>query len=115
MYPELFPDSARYCYVRTDSSYADLANFEDLEAEEKSLVSQAVDARKAEFGDARWCAHRALQELGANPATPSLRGEGGGGAVGGGGMAGQPAAGEGERSRRDIGAQRGWCGGWVGR
>jgi len=74
MYPELFPDSARYCYVRTDSSYADLANFEDLEAEEKSLVSQAVDARKAEFGDARWCAHRALQELGANPATPLLRG-----------------------------------------
>ena len=43
MYPELFPDSARYCYVRTDSSYADLANFEQLAAEEKSLVSQAVD------------------------------------------------------------------------
>ena len=31
--------------------------------------------RKAEFGDARWCAHRALQELGASPATPILRGE----------------------------------------
>ena len=71
MYPELFPESARYCYVRTDSGYADLANFEGLAAEEKSLVSQAVDVRKAEFGDARWCAHRALQELGANPATVS--------------------------------------------
>ena len=54
MYPELFPKSARYCYVRTDSSYTDLANFEELAAEEKSLVSQAVDVRKAEFGDARW-------------------------------------------------------------
>ena len=43
MYPELFPESARYCYVRTDSSYTDLANFEELAAEEKSLVSQAVD------------------------------------------------------------------------
>lgn len=75
MYPELFPESARYCYVRTDSGYANLANFEGLAAEEKSLVSQAVDVRKAEFGDARWCAHRALQELGASPATPILRGE----------------------------------------
>ena len=60
IFSELFPESARYCYVRTDPSYADLANFEDLAAEEKSLVSQAVDVRKAEFGDARWCAHRAL-------------------------------------------------------
>ena len=32
MYPELFPESARYCYVRTDSGYADLANFEGLAA-----------------------------------------------------------------------------------
>ena len=66
MYPELFPDSARYCYVRTDSSYADLANFEDLEAEEKSLVSQAVDARKAEFGDAL------LQQLAHHQHRPAL-------------------------------------------
>lgn len=67
----LFPDSARFCYVRT--SEPDLLNYDGLDPLERTLVSQAVDVRKAEFGDARWCAHQALSELGAT--GPVLRGE----------------------------------------
>ncbi|APT92344.1 4'-phosphopantetheinyl transferase [Corynebacterium phocae] len=86
----LFPDEARYCYLRSaisgssgifgtgDSSLGNkpnLANYEQLHPLEQALVSQAVDSRKAEFGDARWCAHQALQELGLGEASPILRGE----------------------------------------
>ena len=39
------------------------------------MVSQAVDVRKSEFGDARWCAHRALKELNYTGDEPILRGE----------------------------------------
>ncbi|WP_286954718.1 MULTISPECIES: 4'-phosphopantetheinyl transferase family protein [Corynebacterium] len=73
--PNLFPDSARYCYVRTQPEYSDLLNFSQLDPREQSLVSQAVDSRKAEFGDARWCAHQALHELGSSVGELILRGE----------------------------------------
>ena len=39
------------------------------------MVSQAVDVRKSEFGDARWCAHQALKELNYMGDEPILRGE----------------------------------------
>nr|WP_255549490.1 4'-phosphopantetheinyl transferase superfamily protein [Corynebacterium sp. TAE3-ERU12] len=53
-----------------------LENYLQLDERERCLVSGAVDARKAEFGDARWCAHRAIEELtGAPSTTPILRGE----------------------------------------
>lgn len=73
--PLLFPGSARYCYVRTRPEYSDLLNYSQLDPQEQSLVSQAVDSRKAEFGDARWCAHQALHELGGPASELILRGE----------------------------------------
>ena len=73
--PSLFPESARYCYVRTDESMTDLLNYNHLSPEERSVVSQAVDVRKSEFGDARWCAHQALKELNYTDNEPILRGE----------------------------------------
>ncbi|MDO5031651.1 4'-phosphopantetheinyl transferase [Corynebacterium sp.] len=73
--PELFPDAARYCYVRTDDTFSDLLNYRHLDPQEQSIVSQAVDVRKAEFGDARWCAHQALKELDYTGSEPILRGE----------------------------------------
>ena len=39
------------------------------------MAAHSVDARKAEFGDARWCAHEALKELGYQGQEPILRGE----------------------------------------
>lgn len=77
--PALFPDSASFFYMRTDESgeYLDsaLLNYRQLHPLEQSLVSQSVDNRKSEFGDARWCAHQALAELGEKDAEPILRGE----------------------------------------
>ena len=68
---------ARLCYVRTDRTAGepDLYNFEHLHPLEKTLASQAVVGRKAELGDARWCAHQALAEVGAPGGEPILRGE----------------------------------------
>ena len=71
----LFPDSARFCYVITDRNQPDLQNYHDLHPLEQALVSHSVDVRKAEFGDARWCAHQALSELGEWNNEPILRGE----------------------------------------
>lgn len=73
--PSLFPDSASFCYVRTDESMINLLNYHHLSPEERSVVSQAVDVRKSEFGDARWCAHQALKELNYTGNEPILRGE----------------------------------------
>ncbi|MBZ8178015.1 4'-phosphopantetheinyl transferase superfamily protein [Corynebacterium poyangense] len=70
----LFPKSVCWCYVRTDPEILDLSNFYNLHPLEQSLVSQATDQRKAEFGDARWCAHRALEDLGKEHGDPILRG-----------------------------------------
>jgi len=71
---DLFPAHARYIYIRTGDS-RDLTNYRELLPEEQGLVSQAVDSRKGEFGDARWCAHQALRELGVETEEAILRGE----------------------------------------
>lgn len=73
-YLDLFPPHARYVYIRTGDS-RDLTNYRGLHPEEQGLVSQAVDVRKGEFGDARWCAHQALLELGVRDDEAILRGE----------------------------------------
>ncbi|WIM66828.1 4'-phosphopantetheinyl transferase superfamily protein [Corynebacterium breve] len=72
---ELFPSAARYVYILSEPKGVDLTNYHELDPLEQLLVSQSVDRRKAEFGDARWCAHRALHELGADNRGPILRGE----------------------------------------
>ncbi|WP_394280681.1 4'-phosphopantetheinyl transferase [Corynebacterium sp.] len=72
---ELFPAAARYVYILTDPESKDMANFEILDPQEQTLVSTSVDRRKAEFGDARWCAHQALAELGVVGQGPILKGE----------------------------------------
>ncbi|QGU07659.1 4'-phosphopantetheinyl transferase Npt [Corynebacterium occultum] len=71
----LFPTSARFCYVKTSPDEIDLNNYRDLHPLEQSLVSHSVDIRKSEFGDARWCAHQALRDLGYDKGQPILRGE----------------------------------------
>ena len=71
----LFPDAARFCYVITDRRQPDLQNYLGLHPLEQALVSHSVDLRKAEFGDARWCAHQALRDLGQWGDEPILRGE----------------------------------------
>ncbi|HHU67810.1 4'-phosphopantetheinyl transferase superfamily protein [Corynebacterium sp.] len=73
--PALFPDAARFCYVITDKKQPDLQNYHGLHPLEQALVSHSVDIRKAEFGDARWCAHQALSDLGEWNNEPILRGE----------------------------------------
>jgi 4'-phosphopantetheinyl transferase EntD len=73
--PSLFPESARFCYVITDRKNPDLQNYLGLHPLEQALVSHSVDIRKAEFGDARWCAHQALRDLGQWDNEPILRGE----------------------------------------
>ena len=55
------------------SVQGDLSQFHALPAEEQALVDGAVDRRKADFGDSRWCAHQALKNfMDAHP--PILRG-----------------------------------------
>lgn len=73
--PRLFPEQARFCYVRSLTDQADMTNYADLHPLEQSLVSHAVQGRKAEFGDARWCAHQALAELGYTGEKKILRGD----------------------------------------
>lgn len=51
----------------------DLTHYHELDEEERRIVGAAVDSRKAEFGDGRWCAHRALRGLGIDGAI--LRGD----------------------------------------
>ncbi|WP_157118489.1 4'-phosphopantetheinyl transferase superfamily protein [Corynebacterium sphenisci] len=70
----MLPAHATYHQMWT--SGISLDNYRRLDPRERVLVAGAVDARKAEFGDARWCAHRAIEELTGRPsATPILRGE----------------------------------------
>jgi 4'-phosphopantetheinyl transferase EntD len=51
-------------------SYADV---DDLFPEEAALVARAVEKRRREFATVRWCARKALAELGC-PAAPILSG-----------------------------------------
>ena len=71
----LFPSSARFSFIKTAEKGANLDNFHRLHPLEKALVAHSVDIRKAEFGDARWCAHQALSQLGRDKGEPILRGE----------------------------------------
>lgn len=74
----LFPAESRYVYMLTAPGEPDLTNFNNLHPLERTMVSHAVPSRQAEFGDARWCAHQALKELGASPDVanaPIYRGE----------------------------------------
>lgn len=70
----LFPAAARVVYLQNDDA-SDLTNYRDLLPSERAQVSEAVDLRKGEFGDARWCAHQALKELGLSAQEAILRGE----------------------------------------
>ncbi|QCB28668.1 4'-phosphopantetheinyl transferase family protein [Corynebacterium endometrii] len=72
---QLFPDAARFCYVRTHTDEADIINYSHLHPLEQSLVARSVELRKSEFGDARWCAHQALAELGYTGSEPILKGD----------------------------------------
>ena len=76
---ELFPPSAKFCWMRTSlpapGTPVDLSRYLSLHPLEQALVAHSVEKRKAEFGDARWCAHQALSELGRDSTKPILRGE----------------------------------------
>ncbi|MCS4536325.1 4'-phosphopantetheinyl transferase [Corynebacterium sp. HS2168-gen11] len=72
---ELFPPSAKCVSLQVEPDSVDLRRYEQLHPLERALVAHAVDLRKAEFGDARWCAHQALQALRRNSSQPILRGE----------------------------------------
>lgn len=73
----LFPPEARCVFYLTGNAgrAVDLTRYEHLHPAERNVVSSAVDVRKGEFGDARWCAHQALRELGLKSAGAILRGE----------------------------------------
>lgn len=73
----LFPAAARvvYMYTGTPAGEPDLSNYEQLHPEERIVVSRSVSKRKGEFGDARWCAHEALRELGVDSVNAILKGE----------------------------------------
>lgn len=73
--PILFPESARFSVIRRGLDEVNLDNYYALHPLEKALVAHAVDIRKAEFGDARWCAHQALRALDRDTGDPILRGE----------------------------------------
>lgn len=69
----MLPVESAFHQMRTNG--VDLSNYNGLQESEKALVSGAIDSRKAEFGDARTCAHSAIAELtGAPSLTPILRG-----------------------------------------
>ncbi|WP_295643234.1 4'-phosphopantetheinyl transferase [uncultured Corynebacterium sp.] len=58
--------------VELHSSAQDLTRFHTLDVAEQLLVENAVDRRKADFGDSRWCAHEAMRPLAAD--EPIMRG-----------------------------------------
>ena len=73
--PTLFPPSAHFSYMYSDPTEVSLEHYNNLHPLEKALVTHAVDSRKSEFGDARWCAHRALEEMNRDTGSPILRGD----------------------------------------
>ena len=46
--------------VELHANAENLDRYHQLFSEEQDLVKSAVDRRKADFGDARWCAHAAM-------------------------------------------------------
>lgn len=59
--------------VEMHTSTVDLSRYYELHPTEQQLVSNAVDRRKADFGDSRWCAHVAMSEFVMD--QPIMRGE----------------------------------------
>lgn len=69
----MLPVESAFHQMRTTG--VDLANYRSLHPSEQELVAGAIDARKAEFGDARACAHRAIADITGEPSeSPILRG-----------------------------------------
>lgn len=60
--PDDFLPSGTRC-VEIHSSATSLERFHLLDESEQQLVTHAVDKRKADFGDSRWCAHQAMQDM----------------------------------------------------
>lgn len=69
--PEAMVPAGTRC-VELHSSAQDLARFHSLDVAEQALVENAVERRKADFGDSRWCAHEAMRSLVAD--EPIMRG-----------------------------------------
>lgn len=69
---DIVPDDAGLVEFHPGAS-VDLTRYEELDDAERLIVGRAVDSRRAEFGDGRWCAHRALRGLGVD--GPILRGD----------------------------------------
>lgn len=59
--------------VELHSEAVSLDRFNELYSEEQQLVAHAVDRRKSDFGDTRWCAHQAMRDFAED--QPILRGE----------------------------------------
>lgn len=68
---DMVPTGAR-C-VEMHSAAADLSRYWDLDLQEQALVANAVDRRKADFADSRWCAHQAMGQFVED--QPIMRGE----------------------------------------
>lgn len=70
--PESMLPSGTHC-VEMHSSSVNLGRYYDLHPVEQQLVEKAVDRRKADFGDSRWCAHEAMRHFIED--EPIMRGE----------------------------------------
>ncbi|KAB3523365.1 4'-phosphopantetheinyl transferase superfamily protein [Corynebacterium sp. zg254] len=57
----LVPAGTRCVEMHTSSENLD--HYLLLDEAEQELVAHAVDKRKSDFGDSRWCAHQAMREL----------------------------------------------------
>ncbi|RAV31201.1 4'-phosphopantetheinyl transferase [Corynebacterium heidelbergense] len=69
---DMLPTGTRTVELHVPPTAPTLEKYELLDAEERALVATAVDRRKADFGDSRWCAHQAMSSFG--PDLPILRG-----------------------------------------
>ncbi|MFD2455547.1 4'-phosphopantetheinyl transferase [Corynebacterium mendelii] len=72
---DLFPQSAKLRWILRHGDNESLEHLPGLFDEEKTLVESSVIVRKSQFADARWCAHRALEELGIGAGKPITRGK----------------------------------------
>lgn len=80
MRQRLFPPAAELVWMRVPIAAPDevrLGHYRQLPLQEQRIVADSVIGRRAEFGDARWCAHHALARFGVPPRFPILRGAGG--------------------------------------
>ncbi|AZA13814.1 4'-phosphopantetheinyl transferase [Corynebacterium choanae] len=72
---QLFPSSARIKWILRVGDLQSLEHLPSLYPTEARCVRDAVDVRKSQFADARWCAHQALRELGISSPAPIEQGE----------------------------------------